>query len=147
MIYQPDLDIYTVEFTHDENFFYFTINLYGLNEEKQALTGMYGVEFDRTLTGRGDLLVWAEAPTDEEWSIENLTVYTDANEDVGGPKPTLSDEDFEGDGYDTVVELAGDRAAFARLEPGDPEAVQFAVSRMLLDNPMSSCGAPGPTMG
>jgi len=134
MIYQPDLDIYTVDFAHDADFFYFTITLYGMNPDKWGLNGMYGIEFDRTKTGRGDLIVWADKPLDE-WSVENVTVYTDADRDVGGPQPIIADAGFEGDGYDTAVKLEGDRTAFARISPDDPVAIQIAVSRNLLDNP------------
>ena len=134
MVYQPDLDIYSVDFAHDEDFFYFTINLYGLNPDDLVLTGIYGIEFDRTMTGRGDLIVLAENPQDD-WSVENLSVYTDINGDVGGPNPMIANAGFEGDGYDTLMEPEGDKAAFARLAPDDPEAVQIAVSRNLLENP------------
>ena len=134
MVYQPDLDITIVDFANDEDFFYFTINLYDLKPDEPALTGTYGVEFDRTKTGRGDLIVWVTSPQ-EEWSVENVTVYADENVDVGGLKPVIAEAGFEGDGYDTTVDPEGDKAAFARLAPGDPEAVQIAVSRSLLDDP------------
>jgi hypothetical protein len=134
MIYQPDIDIYTVDFAHDEDFFYFTITLYELNPDDWGLTGMYGVEFDRTKTGRGDLIVWVENPQ-EDWSVENVSVYTDINADVGGPQPIIADAGFEGDGYDTLVEPEGDKVAFARLDPDDPISVQIAVSRNLLEDP------------
>ncbi len=96
---------------------------------------MYGIEFDRTKTGRGDLIVWVEKPQ-EDWSKEKVSVYTDENGDVGGPQPLIADAGFEGSGYDTLVELEGNKAAFARLAPDEPEAVQIAVSRSLLDNPI-----------
>jgi len=134
MIYQPDLDIYTVDFAHDDDFFYFTITLYGMNPVEWGLNGMYGVEFDRTKTGRGDLIVWVDGPQ-EEWSVENVTVYTDSDRDVGGPQPIVADADFEGNGYDTQVELEGSKAAFARVSPEESEAIQIAVSRDLLENP------------
>ena len=134
MIYQPDLDIYTVDFAYDEDFFYFTITLYGMNPDELGLNGMYGVEFDRTKTGRGDLIVWVEDPG-EDWSLDNLTVYTDSDRDVGGPQPIVADAGFEGDGYDTTVELDGEKVAFARISPEDSVAIQIAVSRDLLENP------------
>ena len=134
MIYQPDLDIISVDFANDENFFYFTINLYGMNPEEWGLNGLYGVEFDRTLTGRGDLIVLAENIQDE-WTIENVSAYLDNNDDIGGPQPIIADAGFNGNGYDTQVTLEGDMVAFARISPDDPEAVQIAVSRNLLENP------------
>ena len=136
MIYQPDLDIYTVDIAFDEPFYYFTITLNGLNEDAWALTGTYGIEFDRTANGRGDLLVLVENPS-AEWSTDNVTVWKDTNKDVGGPKPIVADENFNGTGYDTQVEMSGDSLAFARVSPDDSMAVQIAVSSALLENPES----------
>jgi len=59
MDYLPDVDIYSVDISQDEDFFYFTINLKDVDPESGGLTGTYGIEFDRTQTGRGDLLVLA----------------------------------------------------------------------------------------
>lgn len=134
MIYQPDLDIYTVDFAYDDYYFYFTITLNGKNVEEWLLTGMYGIEFDRTLTGRGDLLVLVHHPRDQ-WSLVNLIVFSDENADVGGPTPIVADEGFNGDGYDTKEILIGDEIAFARMSPDDDQAVQIAVSRALLGDP------------
>jgi hypothetical protein len=135
MVYQPDLDIITVDFATDEDFFYFTINLYnGPKPDDLGQTGMYGVEFDRTKTGRGDLIVWVENPQ-HDWSVENVSVYTDNNGDVGGPRPIIANAGFEGNGYDTLVELKSDKVAFARHSPNNANAVQIAVSRNLLENP------------
>jgi hypothetical protein len=132
MVYQPDLDIYSVDFSYDENFFYFTITLIGLHPDEDRLTGMYGIEFDRSLTGRGDLIVLVENPM-EEWSTENLSVYTDENKDVGGTRPMVAELGFTGDGYEAMAELEGDRAAMARIAPDDNEAIQIAVSQSLLE--------------
>ncbi|MDO9547040.1 MAG: hypothetical protein Q7J07_09880 [Pelolinea sp.] len=134
MIYQPDLDIYTVDFASDDDFFYFTITLNGMNPDEWGLNGLYGVEFDRTKTGRGDLIVWAE-DIQSDWSMENVSAYMDSDSDVGGPKPIVADAGFSGGGYDTQIDLEEDKVAFARISPDDPEAVQIAVSRSLLENP------------
>ncbi len=134
MIYQPDLDIYTVDFAYDETYFYFTITLSGKNVEEWMLTGMYGIEFDRTLTGRGDMLVLVHHPR-EEWALANLIVFTDENADVGGPTPIVADEGFIGDGYDTKEILIGEEIAFARMSPDDGQAIQIAVSQALLGYP------------
>jgi hypothetical protein len=42
-----------------------------------------------------------------------------------------------GDGYETSVDLGGDKAAYARISPEDPSAVQISVSKALMDNPES----------
>lgn len=134
MIYQPDLDINTVDFSQDETFFYFTILLNGMNVENWILTGRYGIEFDRTLTGRGDFIVLVEKPS-KKWSIANISAFADKNVDVGGPTPLIADASFEGNGYDLKIELTGNRLAFARISPDSNQAVQFAISRELLENP------------
>jgi hypothetical protein len=131
MVYQPDLDIQTVDFSEDDQFFFFTIRLYDLHPDTGALTGYYGVEFDRTLTGRGDLLVFTES-AGPGWASDNVTIFIDENTDVGGPQPLIPDTGFSGSGYEGVRIMEGGDAAFARLDPADPKAVQFAISRSLL---------------
>jgi len=78
--------------------------------------------------------VWVENPQ-EDWSVENVSVFADKNGDVGGPQPIVADEGFKGSGYDIKVAMEGDKTAFARISPDEPESIQIAVSRDLLDNP------------
>ena len=134
MVYQPDLDIITVDFAPSDDFFYFTIRLYSINAQVGGLQGLYAIEIDEDLDGRGDLLVTAENAADE-WSTENVAVYRDENNDVGGPQPLVADAGFDGTGYDMAVKMGGDVAAFARIDPADELGVQFALSRALFENP------------
>jgi hypothetical protein len=134
MVYQPDLDILTVDFAEDELFFYFTIRMHDVHPEAGVLTGFYGVEFDRTLTGRGDLLVFTDDPG-PNWSSQKVTIYIDENVDVGGPQPLIPDTGHDSSGYDGVRIMQGGEAAFSRQDPNDPKAVQFAISRSLLGDP------------
>jgi hypothetical protein len=128
MLYQPDLDITTVDFgPSDDGFYYFTIRLYGMNTEGGGLKGVYGIEFDRTLTGRGDLLVTVKE-TQKEWSMDGVTIYLDDNRDVGGLTPIVADAGFNGSGYDTTLEMDAEKNAYARIDPKDGNAVQFAIS-------------------
>jgi hypothetical protein len=131
MVYQPELDIDTVDISFSEDFFYFTITLIGMDRQSSAL---YGIEFDRSKTGRGDLLVLTSVPG-EAWSLDNVRVLEDVNGDVGGLRPVVAEEGFTGNGYDQEVELGEDRLAFSRLSPDDPRAVQIAVSLALLEYP------------
>ncbi len=133
MIYLPDVDIQTVDIASDDAFFYFTITLRGVDFGTGKFTAAYGIEFDRTLTGRGDLLVYATDPQ-PEWSSENLNVYADENGTVGGLRPMVAETGMASDGYETAVALENDRVAYARVNPQDATAVQIAVSRALLDN-------------
>jgi hypothetical protein len=92
------------------------------------------MEFDRSKTGRGDLLVLTKVPT-KQWSMDFVTVMSDENGDVGGIHPVVADEKTKGNGYDTTVQMGGDKVAYSRISPDDPHAVQIAVSLPLLDNP------------
>jgi hypothetical protein len=133
MDYQPDLNILTVSITSDDAFFFFTITLDGMDPLSGTLSGTYGMEFDRTQTGRGDLLVLVSNPA-VEWSMKNMTVYVNPTVSVGGTRPVIAEEGYEGAGYTEMVELGGDQVAWARIAPEDPSAVQIAVSRVLLGN-------------
>ena len=134
MIYQPDLDIVRVEQSSDELFYFFTVRLFGESTRGGGLQGAYSIEFDRTLSGRGDLLVQVIDPT-IEWSEKGITVYGDRDGDVGGDHPGKAENGFLGSGYDMLIELEGDKNAFARIDPDDSSAVQFAVSKALLEDP------------
>lgn len=133
MVYQPDIDILRVSIASDEKFYYFTLTMQGLDKTTNTLTGTYAIEFDRTKTGRGDLLVRAHDLKDA-WSLENVKVYNDPDGDIGGPNPSLANAGFKGDGYESEIKLEGDKVAYARILSGNPRAVQIAVSLKLLDD-------------
>ena len=134
MIYQPDLDINEVDFAYDDDFFYFTIKLNGMNPQEWGLNGIYGIEFDTDLDGRGEVIVTTEQ-TAPAWDIGSVTVLVDVNGDVGGPKPIVADAGFNGSGYDELKQIAGNEVAFARIDPKRDTAVQIAVSASMLGNP------------
>jgi hypothetical protein len=132
MDYLPDVDIQTATIAADNDFYYFTITLKDFDPAENRLTGSYGIEIDRGLKGRGDFLVFGR-DFGEEWSTQNLAAYIDQNRDVGGLNPWIANEGHTGDGYETALEFADDKVAYARLAPGGVPAVQFAVSRALLN--------------
>ena len=132
MAYLPDVDIQTATAAADDDFFYFTITLKSVDPSGKKLTGSYGIEIDRGLKGRGDLLVWGSG-MGADWSSAAVAVYADPDGDVGGFNPLIANEFHTGDGYETRVPFQGDKMAYARLAPDDPQVVQFAVSRALLD--------------
>ena len=135
MVYQPDLNILAVSIAADEAFFYFTIVLEGYDEASGRVTGSYGIEFDRTKTGRGDLLVWVSNPQEEEWGTEKVTVFEDTEAVVGGITPIVAETGWKTNGYVHMLEMEGDRVAHARLVKVEQPNVQFAISRALLGNP------------
>ncbi len=134
MDYQPDLNILNAVISSDEDFYYFTLILDGVDPISGSLTGAYGIEFDRTQTGRGDLLVWVKE-LDTEWSMRGLTVYYNDNDRVGGTKPIVAEEGYEEPGYTDTLTMEGDKVAWAKLSPEQPSILFIAVSRALLDDP------------
>ena len=134
MEYQPDLNILTTSISNDENFFYFIITLDDMNTTSGKLEGTYGIEFDRTQTGRGDLLVWITRLS-LDWSTNGIIVFINPNQTVGGLDPMTAEEGYAGKGYTQAVEMEGDKVAWTRISPDDPSAVQIAISRALLDDP------------
>lgn len=135
MVYQPDLDIQTVDFAFDDNFFYFTIRLRGMNPDPWGLNGMYAIEVDRNLNGRGEIIIVTDAPQGTDWSTDHVQVFSDSKGDVGGPDPLIPNTGFSGSGFDLQVELQAESAAFSRLDPNDSAAIQIALHRRLIDDP------------
>ena len=134
MAYLPDVDITFASIASDEQFHYFSILLQTVEGAAAAAGGAYGIEFDRSLSGRGDLLVLAEQLS-AEWSTAGVKAYEDKNQDVGGLKPMAAESDFKGDGYESELAFAGDKVAYARVLMAEKPVVQIAVSRALLGNP------------
>lgn len=134
MLYLPDLNILSVSISSGETFFYFTIEMEGLDPDSGGLGGTYGIEFDRTLTGRGDLLVLASDPQ-SEWSTENVVIYVDENNLVGGLQPILAETDYKDVGYSKTVEMEKGKVAWARSSAENEAAIEIAVSRALLGDP------------
>lgn len=132
MIYQPDINILDASIAMDDQFFFFSIRLQGVDPATNSLTGTYGVEFDRTKTGRGDLLFLVRNLT-TEWSMQNVSAYSDPDKSVGGVKPILADPDFNSNGYEGRLQMSGDKVAFARIKPDNPLTVQIAINKGLLD--------------
>ena len=133
MVYQPDIDIIRTSIANDDKFYYFTITMRDVDKTSKTLSGNYGIEFDRTKTGRGDFLVWVHDLKDQ-WSSENIKVFVDLDKDIGGPNPSLANAGFKGNGYESEVKIEEEKVAYARVMPGTPWAMQIAVSRLLLDN-------------
>ncbi|NPV86626.1 MAG: hypothetical protein HPY45_11540 [Anaerolineae bacterium] len=135
MLYLPHLDIQKAEIVSDEKFIYITIYLRDYLPD--TATGYYGVEIDNDFDGRGDFLIWASAPKSTNWSIENVNVFQDTNEDVGNKTPMKSDAPSSGDGYNTLVfspaTTQDPDQCWSRILP-NTTAVQFAFKSSLIGN-------------
>ncbi len=137
MAYRPDVDLIRVELSHNPTFYYFSLHLSGVNPEANMATAFYGVEFDTSRDGRGDVLLWVKGDGNTEWSITDVLVFRDENNDVGGQRPVLADApDGGGNGYETLLfspdHLDDPDAAWKRVDPSDPTVIQLAIKKSLL---------------
>ena len=103
MAYLPDIDIVDFGITSDDQFFYIKIILAGLDVDSQSITGGYGVEIDRNVDGRAEIMLVTLPPYSTEFTAENVIVLVDKDGDIGGSRPTRPDEGFSGNGYDGVI--------------------------------------------
>jgi len=136
--YFPDLDLKNAALSRDDTWIYVTITLGG-PDPKGGLLGVYGVELDVNMDGRGDYLVMASAPG-SAWSTDGVRVWQDANHNVGSGHPIQADTPPQtGDGYETVLFDQGRGTdadlAWARISPQNPDNVQVAFKRTLFQDP------------
>lgn len=136
--YFPELDITQYEVLQDDTWIYANIVLRS-RSANGALSGQYALEIDNDIDGRGDWLILVTAPAATEWTVENVQVWQDTNNDVGGNNPVIADKNPGfGDGYETKVFDSGigndPDAAWARVSPDNQNVVQIAVKAALVDD-------------
>ena len=102
MVYHPETDLIKITISISNDFIYFEIEVFSGSEDSGFPSSSYGVEFDTDMDGRGDILLWARGVDSEDWTIENVSVMSDSNNDVGGTNPVIPDGN-RGDGYDEVL--------------------------------------------
>ncbi len=141
MRYRPDTDIDWAFLSYGADWIYISILLRGDDPATQGKNSDYAVEFDLNLDGRGDTLVQVFPPFTTFWTNTNAIVYQDANGDVGGPNPLLSDAPIKNDGYENVPYSMGSGAdpngAWARLAPQDNAFIQVAFRPSYINNASS----------
>lgn len=132
--YFPELDLIRARLFYDETWVYVVIWLAN-PDQPVPLAGTYAVEIDLDVDGRGDFLIAAASPL-PEWTTDNVRVWEDRNNDVGGATPIRNDAPASGDGYETLLFDAGlgedHDLAWARLTPGDANSLQIAFKTTLL---------------
>ena len=139
MNYFPYIDIIQANLirSEDSEFIYAVIHL----QEDPALLADgelgYGIELDVDLDGRGDLLVWTKMPAGTEWSVDGVTVWKDANTDIGGLTPMKPDVPPGGDGYEEKLFDSGQGndpdLAWSRISPEKPTLVQISFKADILE--------------
>jgi len=137
--YRPDADIVATYISDNGEWYYFTTELFGPNPATKSMDSPIGYEIDFDRDGRGDFLLWATPPYSTSWTNSNVQVYADTNRDVGNRRPMLSDAPttLQSDGYETLVVANGSgpdpSAAWARQSPQNPNTLQFAVKKSLIN--------------
>jgi hypothetical protein len=131
-VYFSQLDIVDTFVYQDDTWIFGKIILNKL-ESSNALGNKYAIELDNDLDGKGDWLVIAANPASTDWLVDGVSVYEDANNNVGDVSAMFTDEHASGDGYETIVGNDPD-AAWARISPEDPRTIEIAVKRSLLGN-------------
>jgi len=137
MVYHPDTDMVRLLLSRGDEFYYFTLELSGTDKDENYPTAGYGIEFDTDYDGRGDYLLWATGNGSTDWTITDVMLLEDSDNDVGGASPVVPDNN-EGDGYDRVLfskdVLDDPDVAWQRVDPGDGNNVQLAVKTSYIDN-------------
>ncbi len=133
MSYVADLDIAHFAVVNDNDWWYVSIKLMGV-DPNSALGIHYGVELDRDRDGFGDDLIWAHPPYTNQWDTVPVQIYQDKNHNTGGLSGGKSDAPFTADGYETLIfdGSAGGSdpdMAWIRINAGADATVQFAFKR------------------
>jgi len=133
MTYVSDLDISTFVVTSDNDWWYVSVNLVGIDPASLHVVN-YGVELDLDRDGFGDYLIWAQPPYPSQWETIPVRIFQDNNHNTAGLSYGKSDAPLAFDGYELLVfdgsvgEPDPD-LAWVRLLTGSPARVQFAFKR------------------
>lgn len=134
MIYIPDMDISSFGISEDADWFYVSIGVVGKNPNN-APGIQFALELDTNRDSFGDFLIVSQPPYAEQWTAENIKIYTDTNRDSAGASPSKSDAPFSGNGYDQLIlsptEGIGSDfdTAWVRINAGQYATVQFAFKK------------------
>jgi hypothetical protein len=130
MTYFPDTDILWAFLSSTPDWVYVSMQIADVDPNSGNYQSTYGVEFDLDLDGRGDTFVWATQPFTTGWTNTNVQIFTDQDNDVGGPTPLTSDAPWAGSGYETLEFDRGSGkdpgGAWVRISPQDPTFIQIA---------------------
>ena len=136
MDYLADLDITSAEFARSGDWAFVNLIMAGTNPAG-GMKGVYGIEVDSNMNGRGDFIIFVVNPTGTTWSSVGVKTYEDTNQDVGG-RVVVTSDNYPGNGFETLLfdeGYTGDPdAAWARINPSNPSAVQLVFKYRLIRN-------------
>ncbi len=140
--FYDDLDILQGDLGQSGAWFYLRITLFDMREDSDVLQGIYGIEADLDLDGRGDVLIWVDgAQATQDWGVEGVQVWEDSNNDVGSEtpmQPDTPDEELDGDDELVFDEGIGQDPDLAWMRmmpvPGKPAYLEIAFKPAAFDN-------------
>ena len=137
-MYYAELDIVNTEVLQDDLWIYGRLFIKDLGASSS--TAKYAVEIDVDLNGKAEWLIVADKPVSTEWTVTGVRVYQDANQNVGGELPMLTDNvPPASDGFETLFfdQGTGENpdTAWVRISPSDPNLIEFAINRAAISNP------------
>jgi len=139
MEYLPFIDIAQTDLIRDEygGWLYADIILVESPSTAGERKVIFGIEVDRDLDGRGDVLILADAPSSTEWTTDGVRVWQDVNANIGDADPMSPNAPVAVDGYEVSVfdEGVGDDAdlAWARMSPELDNKIEIAFKLDLMD--------------
>jgi hypothetical protein len=138
-VYFSQIDIVNTEVFQDEMWIYARISLKDLGASSSQ-TAKYAVELDTTLNGKANWLVIVDKPESTDWTVNGVRLYQDANGNVGGEFPALTDKNpVSGDGFEALIFDQGEGpdpdTAWARISLNDSNVIEIAVKRAAIGNP------------
>ena len=134
--YYADLDILAADLGSDGSWFYLRITPYDFSAAEQK-AGIYALEMDIGMEGRGDYLVLVDlGALEATWGTLGVQVYADGNEDVGNQIPREPDPITNADGYELQLFDQGrgedPDLAWTRLVEGNFPAIEIAFKTTLV---------------
>jgi hypothetical protein len=138
--YYPDVDILSAALGHSQHWYYARLEIYDVDQDTGRLDGLFGLELDLDLDGRGDVLITVEFLDSNEniseWSNTGVQAWKDTDNDVGNEMPMQPDPAIDTDGYDAASldpqERSGD--VWVRAALGKPSFVEIAFKPEVIDD-------------
>ncbi len=136
-IYYPELDIVDTFVYQDRTWLYGTIQVVD-RSAVNASPYRFAMEIDIDANGKGDIFVMALNPPSTDWTTNGVQIFQDTNNDVGNKTDMFTDPNAtDGNGFETMIfdQGKGDDpdAAWVRVSPENPNIVEFAVKRTVVN--------------
>ncbi len=131
--YIAEQDIVFAQFGSDKNWIYSKLEVFGdLND---AINGWVAIELDFNLDGDGEIVILARIPNSSEWTVENVSIWEDTDDDVKGLDAIYPDQ-TGGNGYETLLFDSGlgsdPDLGWVRISPGSSSVVEIAIKAELV---------------